>query len=315
MKRSTLGIVLGAMALTLVVNHFVQSFLFAQRGTNSITVGKQIAVLADETINESSGIVRSHYNPNCFWTHNDSGDKPRLFLVNRQGKTVARVAISKAKAIDWEDIAIRIAGDDAHLIIGDIGGNTKSRKNVTLYILREPKLTAGDFNRGVTLDLSVDFDTEMEITFPGGVTNYESIAVDHSNNSILIVEKGNLSGRVYTVPFPSVLHDKQVMRVEAKQVAVAPVPMATACDISADGRSLVIISYRIGFLFRRELSNAGELESWKAALEREPAVFSLGKLRQTEAVCFSKDEKSIFVTSEQVPTPIVEIDLPVNPNR
>ena len=91
--------------------------------------------------------------------------------------------------------------------------------------------------------------------------------------------------------------------------------MATACDISADGRSLVIISYNRGFLFRREMSKAGEVEPWKSVLERKPVVFSLGKLRQTEAVCFSKDEKSIFVTSEQVPTPIVEIDLPVNRDR
>ena len=315
MKRHpslTVGVVLVALTSTLVVNYFFESFLFAQQVSNANTVGKQIAILADEAINESSGIVRSYTNPNCFWTHNDSGDKPRLFLVNRDGKTVARVGLSKAKAIDWEDIAIHIVGDDAHLIIGDIGGNTQSRKHVTLYVLREPKLTTDDLNREVTLDLSVDFELEMEVTFPGGVTNYESIAVDHSSHSILIVEKGNLSGRVFTVPLPSLLDDKHKMRVEAKQVGVAPVPMATACDISADGRSLVIISYNIGFLFRREISTAGEIESWKTALEREPAVFSLGRLRQTEAVCFSKDENSIFVTSERAPTPLVEIELPVD---
>jgi hypothetical protein len=172
-----------------------------------------------------------------------------------------------------------------------------------------------DLHSDVTLDLSVDFDVEMEVTFPRGVTNYESIAVDHPNNNILIVEKGNFSGRVFTVPFPSILNDTQVIRVEAKQVGVAPVPMATACDISADGRSLIIISYSIGFLFRRELSQAGELESWKTALEREPAVFSLGKLRQTEGVCFSEDEKSIFVTIEQAHTPLIEIELPFHPSR
>jgi len=114
MKRHpsfTPRVVLVALTLTLVGNHFVGSFLFAQQGTIAITAGKQIAILADEAINESSGIVRSHTNPNCFWTHNDSGDKPRLFLVNRDGKTVARVGLSKAKAIDWEDIAIHIVGD------------------------------------------------------------------------------------------------------------------------------------------------------------------------------------------------------------
>ena len=315
MKRHpffTPRVVLIALTLTLIENHFVESFLFAQRGTSAITAGKQIAILADEAINESSGIVRSHTNPNCFWTHNDSGDKPRLFLVNRDGKSVARVGLSKAKAIDWEDIAIHISGDDAHLIVGDVGGNTQSRKHVTLYILREPKLTVDDLKSDVTLDLSVDFEVELAVTFPRGVTNYESIAVDHSSNTILIVEKGNFSGRVFTVPIPAIPDQPQVMVVEAKQVGVAPVPMATACDISADGRSLIIISYSIGFLFRREVSAAGEIESWKTALEREPAVFSLGKLRQTEGVCFSEDEKFIFVTSEQAPTPLVEIELPVD---
>ena len=318
MKRQTslrLRALFGAIVLMLGEQQITNYHLSAQDSMGPITVGKLVAILDDKAINESSGLVLSHHNPNCFWTHNDSGDSARLFLVNSDGKSLARVQIAKADAIDWEDIAIHVAKDDAYLIIGDIGGNAKPRKHITLYIVREPKLSAEAQKRGETMEFSVDIDIVMEVTFPGGVTNYESIAVDHSNHSILIVEKGNFAGRVYTVPLPPNLNNKQVIRVEAKQIGVAPVPMATACDMSADGRSLVIISYNIGFLFHREPNRAGKLEPWKSVLEREPVSFSLGKLRQTEAVCFSKDERSLIVTSEKVPTPLVEIELPINLRR
>jgi len=278
---------------------------------NQLTVGTPIVILTDRSISESSGLVRSHLIPNCHWTHNDSGDAPLLYLFNDKGDTIARVRLSQAAAIDWEDMTIyRKSDTEAFLIVGDIGGNSQKRSSITLYIVHEPKLATVQ-NGSQTTEISLDLESKMEVTFPGGVTNYESIAFDHSNQSILIIEKGVFGGRAYTVPFP--LPGQAKVRVEAKQVGIVPVSTATSCDISLDGRSLVVLTYKIGFLFHRELNSAGVLESWKEVFEKEPLPFSLGNLRQTEAVCFSQKELSVLVSSEMLPTPIVEIKLPTSP--
>ncbi len=55
---------------------------------------EQLSLLEDKAINESSGLARSQHHPDHYWTHNDSGDTPRLFLIDRKD---ARDASVKSK--------------------------------------------------------------------------------------------------------------------------------------------------------------------------------------------------------------------------
>ena len=73
----------------------------------------------------------------------------------------------------------------------------------------------------------------------------------------------------------------------------------TGMDISADGMSAVILTYRAIYLFRRE---AGQ--SWIAALQSNPASRSLGDVREAEAVSFAASGLEIFVTVEQRHAPL-----------
>ena len=272
---------------------------------------KQIAILADKEINESSGLILSHRNDKCFWTHNDSGDEPRIFLVHPDGRTIARVRLLGSKAIDWEDITMATIGGTPKIIVGDIGGNAQPRKFVTLYILTEPKIVFDDSRPIHPIEATATSETTIEVSFQGGVTNYEGIAVDHAAGLILIVEKALLGGRVYSVPLPSQSElTKPKIQVTAKEIGHTSIPFACACDISHDSMSLVVITYQQGYLFRRQTISAHNAEEWSATLKREPVVFSLPKLKQPESVCFSKDDRSVFLTSEQLPTPIVEVQLP-----
>ncbi len=272
------------------------------------TEWKQIALLADREIGESSGLVLSQKNPNCFWTHNDSGDTARLFLVHRDGRTIARLKIVGANAIDWEDVAFTTIDGSPKLIIGDIGGNAQKRNHVTLYIVSEPEFPFDASSPVRPFESSARVETSIDVTFKGGVTNYEGIAVDHAAKSILIIEKAILGGRVYSLPIPEL--SKKKSEVQAKLIGRTSVPLASACDISADSKSLVIVTYHLGVLISRRTKNDGTTEDWSEALKREPTVFPLPKMHQTEAVCFSSDAKSIFLSSEQLPTPIIEMILP-----
>ena len=54
---------------------------------------------------ELSGLVLSRSQRGVLWTHNDSGDSPRLLAVGLDGRLLADVAVTGAEAFDWEDIA------------------------------------------------------------------------------------------------------------------------------------------------------------------------------------------------------------------
>ena len=87
-------------------------------------------------------------------------------------------------------------------------------------------------------------------------------------------------------------------------------------DISSDGLSAVILTYDHAYLFSRS-----QKEDWEAALNKEPRLLNFGRLAQQEAVCFGFYGKSIYITSEQLPAPLVRIDLesvipnPDDPNQ
>lgn len=269
---------------------------------------KELAILKDSKINESSGLIVSKRNPDCFWTHNDSGDSPQLFLIHRDGRTIARVKVEGAIAIDWEDITMATINGAPMIIVGDIGGNAQKRNHVTLYVISEPRFQSDDKNAVSNVESSASVEATIDVTFAGGVTNYEGIAVDQESNSIVILEKALLGARLYSLPLPSL--SKKKLKVEASEIGQTSVPFACACDISNDSRSMVVTTYFVGFLFTRRTKENGSLENWSETFLREPISFALPKLRQPEAVCFSADAKSIFLTSEQLPTPLVEMKLP-----
>jgi hypothetical protein len=73
----------------------------------------------------------------------------------------------------------------------------------------------------------------------------------------------------------------------------------TALDLSADGRMMVVLTYKHAYLFIRPADL-----SWPSALKQPPALLRLPlpedhpDLRQREAICFAINDMSILVTSE-----------------
>jgi hypothetical protein len=82
----------------------------------------------------------SRVNDGVFWTHNDSGNAPRIFAFNSQGESVGTFEISGAHAVDWEDMASFKQGKNGFLVIGDVGDNNLVRKDYAIYLVPEPVL-------------------------------------------------------------------------------------------------------------------------------------------------------------------------------
>jgi hypothetical protein len=79
--------------------------------------------------------------------------------------------------------------------------------------------------------------------------------------------------------------------------------MPTGLDLSADGRYAAVVTYKDAYLFPRIGS-----ESWAEAFARRPQRIPMPPLRQAEAIAFGADERTLFVTTEKLPTPLFRFD-------
>ena len=105
--------------------------VFAQDDINksiAYAPGIEVAQLANQEINESSGIAAGRTNLGVFFTHNDSGDTPRFFAFNEKGEDLGSFNVIGAEAKDWEDMASFSLDNKNYLLFADVGDNAVKRK-------------------------------------------------------------------------------------------------------------------------------------------------------------------------------------------
>src|SRR5690606_4107319 len=92
-----------------------------------------------DALNECSGMVR--LDGDIYVGHNDSGDKPRLYLFRlTTGELVRTVEVRGAKHRDWEEMT----EDSTYVYVADTGNNGGTRKDLGIYRISKSALRAGD---------------------------------------------------------------------------------------------------------------------------------------------------------------------------
>ena len=263
---------------------------------------KKLCDLQDKEIDESSGLAASRRYPDLFWTHNDSGDSARCFLLNKAGKTLTVVNVKGAEAIDWEDMAIAGDKNNSWIYLGDIGDNAEARDNIVIYRFHEPKIDLQ--NPPAQMEVSCE---KMTLTYPDGAHNAETLMADLTGK-LLIVTKSFSRTFVYQTP--------EIFKADSTQelakLGEIAMPeglrnsMTTAGDISPDGAHLVIMTYgqmhewNLGSWFKNGAAQ------WNQIIKTKPRTWDLPRAKQMEAVCYGLDSKTLYSTSEQLPTPFFE---------
>jgi hypothetical protein len=294
----------------------------------------QAGSITAPSIDEASGLAVSRLNDKILWVHNDSGDTARIFAIDTQGHQLVTVNITGVKNIDWEDIASFVYQGEAYLLIADVGDNQAKRSQYQLHLIKEPDLS--QLNGQKTLSVKPSW--SMTFTYPDGAHDCESVAVDVAKQKILLLTKRDELPILYELPLfdPSIRQSetnnsannlaanssKQQFNKQAKRLGeIAPFPTAmldyvsiytwagfagkpTAMDISADGLSAVVLTYTHAFYFTQ--SQSGD---WVALFSTQPQEIALPAIKQAEAVAFSQEGNSIFITSEMLPAPLYKMDL------
>ena len=197
-----------------------------------------------------------------------------------------------------------------------------------LYVVEEPRVGRPRSSRDGTARLLM----EIPFRFSDGAHDCEAVAWDPERRSVLFISKEfGLSCRAYELKLPSGSayrasgkgsarrkagkgKGKETARKKENEGRAVPKPlvarpiarlklfMVTGMDLSPDGRRLVAVTYMDAFEFTR-----ADDETWGEALRRPPRRTEMPYRRQGESICYGGEGKSLFLTSELLPTPLFEV--------
>ncbi|MGD8578559.1 MAG: hypothetical protein PVI46_04470 [Lysobacterales bacterium] len=243
--------------------------------------------------------------------HNDDGAK--LYLSDTAGMDLGTIGVDGASNRDWEDLTLAPGENGDLLVIGDIGDNNHVRKHISLYFVRPP--LPADKKEGIPVVHRV------RLRYPDGPRDAESLAYDAESDRLLIMSKRDKPPRLYGVQ-----RDLALWKDELQLEYLGDVPgfrppdradmlrhplrgqwvsQPTGMDIRLDGTLAAVLTYRSLYLFRR-----AEGEGWPEAFRRKPVEVPGPPGIYDEAVGFSRDGRSIYVTTERRPAPLYRLDLP-----
>jgi hypothetical protein len=230
---------------------------------------------------EVSGLVLSPTQKGVLWAHNDSGDRARLLALRTDGSLIASLDVLGAEAVDWEDIAV---GPGGTLVVGDIGDNGKARASIDLYRVPEPRLAGGPGATGAA--------TRLTYTYPDGAHDAETLLVDRGTGEVVVVAK-QLDGRAGV--YAGTLSGGGGALRKATTLRLGLGGLATAGDVTADGRVVAIRTYTALYVWARTPG-----ASIATTLKRAPCVGSaqLAREGQGEALALSRDGSSFYTVPE-----------------
>ena len=234
---------------------------------------------------EASGLVASVNNIDHYWSHNDSGNPPEIFLIDQQANIKLICRMKGIKNRDWEDIAIGAGPKEGvtYVYIGDIGDNRAEYPVKFIYRFEEPVL-AGKAELTIS-----DYDTLM-VKLPDGVRDSEALMIDPISNDMILVSKREDSVRVYQLNYLD-----QNDTLLAQRIAILPLHNINAADISVNGKEILMKDYDRIYYWRRESTESlGEL------LIRKPILLSYKNGPQDEAIAWKRDGSGFFTLGETV---------------
>lgn len=241
-----------------------------------------------EELKECSGmIILSNH---LFVAHNDSGNKPWLYIFDKNKKIPLRIVkVKGVKNHDWEELA----EDDQYIYIGDTGNNGGKRQNLMIYRVRKDSLLAHSQVRADTISFSYADQTRFE---DSNRHNFDCEAMICKGDSLFLFTKNRGDFRTNVYGFP---------KIPGKYVAQ---PMGsfdceglvTGADFRGEDQfgNLVILGYSIhGKAFYPFILHFPKVKG-SAFFEGEVHRTDFRIVLQTESILFS-DSDEVIITNEE----------------
>jgi hypothetical protein len=222
-------------------------------------------------IGENSGLSKA-WQDGYYWTHNDSGGSPELYMVNAEGLMFDTLDVPNAVNIDWEDLA---KDDKGNLYVGDFGNNSNRRDDLTIY------------KRGYYGVEKIKYKYADQTPADSSNRVFDCEAFFWKNDSLYLFTKSWNKGKKLTKLY--VLPDKPGEYSVFPQDQVYFKTQVTGADISPDGTKYALITYGKLMIYG--------IENNEINFKKPLKCIKIGK-NQTEAVVFENNSKIVF-TNEQ----------------
>jgi hypothetical protein len=240
--------------------------------------GVNVGRLRGADMSEASGLVASARFPGSYWTHNDSGHDPEVFLTDSTGNSQGVIILENITNRDFEDIA----RFENTIYVADIGDNRAVRSEISVIAFEEPQ-TLG--NRVVTPS------AVYRMTYPDGARDAETLLIDPLTRDWYIITKREASVRVYRYEYPQQAGET----VELERIpGVLPMTSVVAGDVSPDGTEILAKTYDVVYYWKRQGN-----EPLSQTLFRAPFGLPYTPEPQGEAIAFSLSGSGYITTTEE----------------
>ena len=276
------------------------AFVFAFAAWGEVEV---VGRASHPALAEMSGLVKSARG-DFYWTHNDSGDSPRLFAIDAAGRPIWPAwrrttleeweghAIANAAHFDWEAIALH----EGVLYIADVGNNGNARRDLGVYLVHEPDPRAVDKMRALVF-LPVRYPDQEE--HPGDDWHFDCESIFVFDGKLHFITKHRQSKRIDRLERGAKLYRLDTTHTDRENALTLVgrhdgILAATDAALAADGARLVVASYEALWLFERPKAGGNWFagRTWKLALA--PKV-----VKQLEAVAWVDDDSLLLINEQR----------------
>ncbi len=279
---------------------------------------RHIGKVLHPPVNEMSGIAKSVTYQDVWWVHNDSGSDPRLFALDGKGRVImpdsARAAfrvenkkkgggsekgkkelwpgleVLGAHNVDWEDIAVH----DGSIYIADLGNNLNARRDLGIYVVREPNPRVTTKAR-VLKFIPVAYPDQDE--FPPSRLQFDCEGFFFSDEKIYLLSKhrnriGVTVGGTKLYRLDTEYSDRVNV---AKLVSIHPdFDVPTSARLSPDSNHLCVLTYSSLWVFARPKTG----DDWLSGRSRK-ILLPMSDTRQVEGVCWVNDGEIRFSNEQR----------------
>lgn len=259
---------------------------------------ESLGIVDSGEIREASGLVASSTYPGFFWTHNDSGDAARIFLLDSLARHRSTWYLPGVKARDWEEMGKMRRNDVEYLMVGDIGDNRAQREYITMYVFPEPVIELAASEK-VGIDSIVPEQVQVvHLQYEDGARDAEAFFYDDQDELLYVITKRELQVGVYSTPLPGFIASSLTPSTDTLKLQLQlrlPTTWVTGADISARGDEILIKNLLQVLYWQRE---AGE--SVIQAFQRPASRLPYRPEPQGEAIGFAADGQHYYTISESL---------------